>query len=249
MLVSNDPQLIEIPSNPSCIGLPNSVSRESKGSDRGTWSGAATLLYTAEGERKYLNRDELGRFIACVKTFDAERSLFGLLLAYTGARVSEALALTPNSFQLGSNLVTFATLKRRKPSFREVPIPPFLMVALSQHFGLRCAQLRNERMRLWGWTRVRAWRFIKKVMTLADIFGVKACPRGLRHAFGVATFQSGVQLNLIQRWMGHARMSTTAIYANVFGPEELMHARRFWRMTFPQGRHTVASEPMVAACA
>ena len=36
-------------------------------------------------------------------------------------------------------------------------------------------------------------------------------------------------LNLIQRWMGHARMHTTAIYAAVCGPEELTFARQFWR--------------------
>lgn len=233
MLVPNGPQPIEISSTPSCVGLPNSVSRQLNGSDRQAWSGATTRLYTDDGDRKYLNRDELWRFIRCVKTFDRERSLLGLLLAYTGARVSELLALTPSSFQLEGNLVTFATLKRRKPSFREVPIPPFLMMAFNQHFGLRRAQLQNDRGRLWAWTRVRAWRFIKKVMTLAEITGVKACPRGLRHAYGVATYQSGVQLNMIQRWMGHARMSTTAIYANVFGPEELTHARRFWRATFP----------------
>jgi len=45
---------------------------------------------------------------------------------------------------------------------------------------------------------------------------------------GVGTLQSGVPLNLTQRWLGHARMSTTAIYANVSGAEEANLAARFW---------------------
>jgi hypothetical protein len=65
-------------------------------------------------------------------------------------------------------------------------------------------------------------------MTHAGVFGRQACPRGLRHGFGVGSLQNGVPLNLIQRWMGHARLSTTAIYANVWGPEEMAFAQRFW---------------------
>jgi hypothetical protein len=31
-----------------------------------------------------------------------------------------------------------------------------------------------------------------------------------------------------QRWLGYARINTTAIYAAASGPEELSVARRFW---------------------
>ncbi len=69
---------------------------------------------------------------------------------------------------------------------------------------------------------------MKRVMALASIAGRHASPRGLRHAFAVATLQSGVPLNLAQRWLGHARISTTAIYAEACGPEEIAFAARFW---------------------
>lgn len=55
-----------------------------------------------------------------------------------------------------------------------------------------------------------------------------ACPRGLRHSFGVGTLQAGVPITLLQRWLVHARLSTTEIYANVIGPEEISFATRFW---------------------
>ncbi|MCP1839127.1 site-specific recombinase XerD [Bradyrhizobium sp. USDA 4524] len=47
---------------------------------------------------------------------------------------------------------------------------------------------------------------------LSQIVGRAACPRGLRHSFGVGTLQAGVPLNRVQSWLGHSRMSTTAIY-------------------------------------
>jgi site-specific recombinase XerD len=57
----------------------------------------------------------------------------------------------------------------------------------------------------------------------------RACPRGLRHAFGIGALQAGIPLNLAQRWLGHSRISTTAIYADVSGDEEKAFATRFWR--------------------
>ena len=60
------------------------------------------------------------------------------------------------------------------------------------------------------------------------IVGRPACPRGLRHGFGVGTLQASVPLNMVQKWMGHARMSTTAIYADASGDEEAALAARFW---------------------
>jgi hypothetical protein len=35
-------------------------------------------------------------------------------------------------------------------------------------------------------------------------------------------------LNMVQKWMGHARISTTAIYADASGDEEAAFAQKFW---------------------
>jgi integrase/recombinase XerD len=144
--------------------------------------------------------------------------------------VSEVLALSPSSFQIERGIVAIQTLKRRRHVVREVPIPPELMAVLDRHFHLAARQrdLRSGDSRLWPWHRATAWRIIKRVMTLCQIRGRRACPRGLRHAFGVGSLQAGVPLNLAQRWLGHAHMSTTAIYADVCGPEEAALAARFW---------------------
>jgi site-specific recombinase XerD len=53
-------------------------------------------------------------------------------------------------------------------------------------------------------------------------------PKGLRHAFGVKAFQENVPPHLVQRWLGHASLRTTSIYADVMGPEERVFAARMW---------------------
>ena len=51
-------------------------------------------------------------------------------------------------------------------------------------------------------------------MEAAGLSGIKAPPKGLRHAFGIACNQKEVQLNMAQKWLGHANIKTTAIYSN-----------------------------------
>ena len=66
-----------------------------------------------------------------------------------------------------------------------------------------------------------------RVFDDARISGPHATPRGLRHAFGVIGVQK-VPLNMVQKWMGHAQLSTTAIYADAVGEEEARLATRMW---------------------
>jgi site-specific recombinase XerD len=206
-----------------------SVAKAPKEAIRG--SGALTL-YSGLGERKYVNRGERQRMARGGRDLPRSRMLFVLTLLWTGARVSECLALTPASFQLASGLVSINTLKRRCSSVREVPLPEDLLAALDREFDLAGSQKFACRVnrRLWGFSRCTAWRLVKQLMARAGVHGLPACPRGLRHGFGVACVQAGIPITLLQRWMGHARLETTAIYTNVCGPEEREIARKFWLM-------------------
>ena len=65
-------------------------------------------------------------------------------------------------------------------------------------------------------------------MAEAGISGTPAMPKGLRHGFGVNAFETSVPLHLVQRWLGHASLKTTAIYGDVMGPEERAFAERMW---------------------
>lgn len=57
---------------------------------------------------------------------------------------------------------------------------------------------------------------------------MQATPIGLRQRFGVAAVSARIPLNLIQKWLGHAQLSTTAIYADAVGAEEENIASKMW---------------------
>ncbi len=131
-----------------------------------------------------------------------------------------------------SGVANIETLKRRKRGIvRQVPLPPDLLSGLDREFHLRKApvdaELANER--IWKWSRTPAWRCVKRIMAAAGIAGTPAMPKGLRHGFGVNAFQSNVPSHLVQRWLGHASLRTTAIYGDVIGPDERAFAARMWR--------------------
>jgi|ERR1700710_2408478 len=146
-----------------------------------------------------------------------------LTLSMTGARISEVLALTASRIDKENGAVVFETLKRRRKGvFRAVPVPGHLIQKLQE---LECP----VGQRLWPWCRTTVWAIVKKVMREAGISEALCKPRSLRHTFAVQASQKGVPLNIIQRWLGHARIETTAIYADALGVEERTLARRIWR--------------------
>jgi len=187
-------------------------------------------LYSASGGRKYLNAAERKRFIAALSHIPPKPRVFCLVLLWSGCRITEALSLTASAIDLESGVASFETLKRRmRGVVRQVPLPPWVLKELNEVFDLHARQ-RNPRLafdRLWPWSRSTAWRYVKRVMRAADISGCLASPKGLRHAFGVAAFQV-VPPHLVQRWLGHASLRTTAIYGSVSGPEERDFAGRMW---------------------
>lgn len=188
-------------------------------------------LYSVTGERKYLNEHERRRFIRAASAAPDDVRLFCLTMFWSGARISEALALTPASIDIDSGVITIETLKRRaKGVFRQVPVPPELLRDLDRTFQLQEALLdaRLANRRIWTWSRTTAWRRVKDVMRQAGMTGPRAMPKGLRHSFGVSSFRKSVPPHLVQRWLGHASIGTTAIYGNVSGPEEREFAARSW---------------------
>lgn len=193
------------------------------------FSGSQPTLYGAGG-RKYINRLELVRVLQTAARARREDGLLASTLAMTGARISEVLAVTPNRCQVDEAVIAFVTLKRRSLSIREVPIPAELMRELDAHFRIRAAQLDPALAKrpLWRMHRASAWRVVKILMDIAGVVGAAASPRGLRHGFGVNSLQAGVPITLVQKFMGHSRLSTTSIYLQVTGPEERAFASRYW---------------------
>jgi integrase/recombinase XerD len=185
-------------------------------------------LFNSAGKRLYLTLEERRKLLAAADREDRETRTFCYVLAFTGCRISEALALTPEAIDLAAGTIVFETLKkRRRGVYRAVPVPPTLLDMIGLVHGLREKRLKRAAP-LWNFGRTTAWKRIVALMKAAGVRGPHATPKGLRHGFGVAAVQAGVPLNLLQRWLGHAQLTTTAIYANAVGPEERNIAARMW---------------------
>jgi integrase/recombinase XerD len=184
-------------------------------------------LFDQYGNRKYLAARERQSFAAAAVAEGGAVGSFCLTLAFTGARISEALALTPARIDTSNEAIVFETLRqRRKGVFRAVPIPGKLLDFITGTTGVSQAEIAARR--LWPWGRTNAWKQVKRVMKAAGISDALSKPKALRHGFAVDAGQNGVPLNIVQRWLGHARIETTAIYAAAIGEEERNLARRAW---------------------
>lgn len=189
-----------------------------------------SFLYDHNGQRKYLTVAERQRFLDAARAAGPEVYTFCATLAYTGGRISEILALVPKRIDFEDGLVVLPCLKKRRPGVnRAVPVPEALLRELDRVHDIRVRQSQSDDHRIWPWGRTTGWKRTKDAMTSAGIFGRKASPKGLRHSFGVNTIQAQAPLTLVQRWLGHTRVATTAIYADAVGDEERSIAGRFWR--------------------
>jgi integrase len=178
-------------------------------------------VYDEAGRRKYLTACELARFLEAADRCAPPMRALCHVLARTGCRISEALALTADQLDRDSLRLTFKTLKRRRQVFRSVPVPAATVQLLSALAPIAGG-------RLWSMHRATAWRGVTAAMKRAGITGPMACPKGLRHAFGMRAAGRDVPTSLIQRWMGHASPVTTAIYLDAAGAEERQFASRLW---------------------
>jgi integrase/recombinase XerD len=180
-------------------------------------------LFDRAGQRKYLVGSERRAFVRCASRREDATASFCLTLAVTGARISEVLALTYDRVDSVNRVLVFRTLKQRgKVTHRAIPVPLWLLHQLRRG-RIHAAQ------RLWPWGRTKAWKLVKSVMREAGIAELLSKPKALRHAFAIEAGQQGVPLNIVQRWLGHARIETTAIYSTALGPEERNLARRSWK--------------------
>lgn len=174
-------------------------------------------------KRKYLSESEVRRFYDEAMKAEESKRLFLLMLYYTGARISEVLDMEKDNIDFDEGIIYILTLKKRKSEvYRRLPLLPIFLEALKSYF----AHLGTQR--LWCFSRCTAYRYVKKVMSSAEIYGLPACPKGLRHTFGVNAIKQGVPINKVKSWMGHKSITTTEIYLDVIGVEERSMYGRMW---------------------
>ncbi|MEO1495272.1 MAG: tyrosine-type recombinase/integrase [Pseudomonadota bacterium] len=195
-------------------------------------------LYDSSGNRLYLNAEERAAFLAVARKQPARDRTLCETLHFTGCRPSELVEITPARVDLSGGTLAIRSLKKRKDAvgvqkvvFRSVPVPPDYLDTLNTAHGIREAQTSRKLagVPIWPLSRVRVWQIVKRIMIEAAIADAPhRSPKGLRHGFGINATVNGIPLHMLQKWMGHAQLSTTAIYADAVGKEEQDIAARMW---------------------
>lgn len=195
-------------------------------------------LYDRSGNRLYLNAEERAAFLDAARKQPARDRTLCETLHFTGCRPSELIEITPARVDLAGGTIAIRSLKKRKDargaqkiSFRTVPVPPEFLDTLNTAHGIREAQQSRKlaNVPIWPLSRVRVWQIVKRIMIEARLPDAPhRSPKGLRHGFGINATVNGIPLHMVQKWMGHAQLSTTAIYADAVGKEEQDIASRMW---------------------
>ncbi|KGT88757.1 resolvase [Erwinia typographi] len=161
---------------------------------------------------------------------ERQRMLFATLWN-TGARITEALTLTPEDLQLGGPrpCIRLRTLKQRqrgrgRPAAGEktARIVPLLDAACVAELGRYLATFRPGRRRpLFDVSRKTAWLWLQQAVSRAEKDGIEFAlpvinPKTLRHSFAMHLFFNHVPPKVVQAYMGHERYESTEVYLKVF---------------------------------
>lgn len=161
---------------------------------------------------------------------ERQRMLFATLWN-TGARITEALTLTPEDLQLeGSRpCVRLRTLKQRqrgrgRPTADEkiARIVPLLDASYVEQLKRYLATFRPGRRRpLFDISRKTAWLWLQQAVKRAGEEGVEFAlptinPKTFRHSFAMHLFFNHVPPKVVQAYMGHERYESTEVYLKVF---------------------------------
>lgn len=157
-----------------------------------------------------LTRPELEQLLAHAYRLRGETGLMVKTLVLTGCRVSEFCALDVADFSYDDKTITVRQGKGKKD--RVVPILPALADELATHRRVRSFGP-LFRSRIGGpYTPRRVQQIVKELAKGAGL-AKRVYPHLMRHTVAQHLLEGGMPLEQVQRFLGHASITTTQIYA------------------------------------
>jgi integrase/recombinase XerD len=89
-------------------------------------------------------------------------------------------------------------------------------------------------------TYVRIWQLVRELAALAG-FGNEIYPHLFRHSFATHLLENGCDLRVIQELLGHADISTTAVYTHL----DLQHLQAVYKRSHPRAVSTRKAESVI----
>ncbi|MBI3293599.1 MAG: tyrosine-type recombinase/integrase [Deltaproteobacteria bacterium] len=157
-----------------------------------------------------LSREEEARLITHAYRMQGARGLLIKTLFQTGARVSEFVNLKAEDVFFEEQMLLIAQAKGGKS--RYVPILPELAHELRTHLGKRTVGYLFETNRATRYSPRRIQQIIKETAAQAQITK-RVYPHLLRHSVATTLLERGMPIEQIQKFLGHAKLETTQVYA------------------------------------
>jgi integrase/recombinase XerD len=157
-----------------------------------------------------LSRDEERRLVSHAYRMKGTRGLLIKTLFQTGARVSEFVNIKVHEFFFDEQMIFISKAKGGKS--RYVPILPELAQELRTHLGDRTAGYLFETIHSTAYSPRRIQQIIKETADEAKITK-RVYPHLLRHSVAMTLLERGMPLEQIQKFLGHAKLDTTQVYA------------------------------------
>jgi integrase/recombinase XerD len=157
-----------------------------------------------------LSREEERQLMAHAYRMQGTRGLLIKTLFQTGARVSEFVNITAEEVFFEEQMILIAKAKGGKS--RYIPILPQLAQELRTHLGHRTTGALFETVHHTPYSPRRIQQIIKETATDAQITK-RVYPHLLRHSVATTLLERGMPIEQIQKFLGHAKLETTQIYA------------------------------------
>ncbi|MCE5336798.1 MAG: site-specific integrase, partial [Desulfobacteraceae bacterium] len=156
----------------------------------------------AEYLERILTADEVKKVIKGAYDFDSEFGRYIEVLLWTGGRRREVLNLQWQGVNFSQNRLAL----EGKTGRRTVPLldrPRIVLKAIKKDIGRVFPDWHPDTVSHW----------LKAVMVKEGIAGHRL--HDLRHTCATFLLKSGVSIEMVQRILGHAQITTTQIYAKV----------------------------------
>lgn len=215
------------------------LSLESKPIDWDYWLQRRPLVLKLNSDvPKYLMLPEVHNVLHHVK--DLELHFLIDTLWHTGARISEALSLTRESFTLDSehnSYVVIQTLKQKargrpkkddkdpKPRLVEI-VDPAYIESVKRYIA---TQKPKKGQSMFTMDRHKVGYRFKSLNNEIDFSIGKLTPHTFRHSFAVNALIQGRSATVIQKWLGHRNFEATQVYLKVLSGDtgHLMYGMQF----------------------
>ena len=175
-------------------------------------------------QRKHLTREELEQMRRTCKTTQ-ERAIVDVLYS-TGCRVSELCSLKIDDINFSQRS---AQVFGKGKKFRTVILNASAILSVKAYLAERHDDspylIVSQRSPHNGMSRNGVGLIVKKISDRAGIKGVS--PHILRHTMATLAMQSGMDIQNIQRSLGHEQIGTTMIYAEIDDTEVVSQHTRY----------------------